>query len=174
VESSPAGNGWRRAIADIESYADRQRIKRVIIDAYTPAMRDRFPDRQTEITTPGKHDAWALPRGLLILHIQVTLLRVADQYAYKILFRPLYEQGIALHELARRQCTNHKNITRRIDKMLDDAIEKMTQREAQRILSVYWQMHEGEQMIYDALDAAGLPAEIEKGVKKLWHGRGKR
>jgi len=173
VPNPPAGNGWRRAIADIESYADRQRIKRVIIDAYTPAMRDRFPDRQTEITTPGKHDAWALPRGLLILHIQVTLLIVADKYAV-MLFRQLYEQGIALHALARRQRTHHEYIMDRIDKMLDQAICRMSKRTAQTILSVYWQMHEGEQMIYDALDAAGLPAEIEKGVKKLWHGRGKR
>jgi hypothetical protein len=160
-------------MADIESYADRQRIKRVIIDAYTPAMRDRFPERFSEVSSSG-HGEWELPRGLLILHIQVTLLRVRDQYAYHYLFRPLYEQGLSMEEVARRQRTNHKNITRRIDRMLDNAIERMTKRTAQMILSVYWQMHEGEQMIYDALDAAGLPTEIEKGVVKLWHGRGKR
>ena len=37
----------------------------------------------------------------------------------------------------------------RIDKMIDDAICRMTQRTAQMILSVYWAMHEDEEERYN-------------------------
>jgi len=129
-------------MADISSYADRQHIKQTIKDAYTPAMRGCFPASTPEVPCHSSDPTCPIGVDFLILNIQVTLLRVADQYARMYLFCPLYEQGIPLHEIAKRQHTHHEYITARIDKMLDDCIHRMKQSTAQMILSIYWAMHE--------------------------------
>lgn len=120
---------------------ERQRIKQVIEEAYMPEMRNKFPSSTPDVPAHSGDPSCPIGVDFLILNIQVTLLQVRDKYALQ-LFRQLYEQGIPLGELARRQRMHHEAIMYRIDRMLDDAICRMTQRTAQMILSVYWMMHE--------------------------------
>jgi hypothetical protein len=123
------------------SYADCQHIKQTIKDAYSPAMRDKFPSSTPEVPCHSSDPDCPIGVDFLILNIQITLLRVADKYAV-MLFRQQYEQGIALRELGRRQRCHPDYVVSRIDRMLDDAIDRMKQATASMILSVYWAMHE--------------------------------
>jgi hypothetical protein len=127
-------------MADVPGYHDRQHIKETIKDAYNPASC--FPASTPELPCHSADPTCPIGVDFLRLNIQVTLLRVRDQYCYVYMFRPIYEGRLTLNDVAKQQRTHHEYINARIDKMLDDTIGRMSDRTAQMILSVYWQMHE--------------------------------
>ena len=122
------------------SYLDRRHIKQTIKDSYDPAMRDCFPSSTPEVSCHSADPTCPLGVDFLRLSIQITLLHARDTYAV-MMFRQIYEQGIKLSEVARRQRTHREYVTARIERMLDNCIDRMPQRTAEMIKSVYWEMH---------------------------------
>lgn len=128
------------------SWQDRKRIKRTIRDAYTPSMWYKFPitiaENSSEVRCKSIPDC---PPGVerILLGIQCALLPFFFTAEFYVFCR-INKHGDSLGQWAKHYHMHHQELYSMIDRMLNKAVNKMTNGEAESAKSVYWEMHKDD------------------------------